>query len=195
MKAMKPDLACLAALVTLSMGVAAPPAAPQVNGEATPYAGLLFTQREARLPASALLGASAVFQLEPSRMFQGGVQPFIGADVFLAAVESESEAGAGELHLDYYVAARAGFSIESPGRPRLFGLVGRALPRPEAEWDRETREWTGSQSNVFGGGFNISAIGMMVEVRVMRDQRWGLNGTSVALVVGYARTSSKRRKH
>ncbi len=170
---------------------AAPEVAAQVTVTTSPYAGLMFNERESHLPGSPVAGGHALVEFSPlGRRHRDGIRTFVGADVAVAAVD-EIMAGSenSELHLDLYLSGRAGITLaSSPGHPRVFGTVGAAFPGPEPVWNSERRQYEGTGSTLtVGGGLSFTAVGLMLEGRVVMDQRFKNQSPSVMVVIGYGR--------
>jgi len=168
---------------------------PQVKLVTTPYGGLIWGDRESRLPASPAGGALLTVEVSLLKgEYELGL--FIGGDFTVAAVhdmqvtelEDMAEDTTTTLRLDAFATGRGGVILRGPGNPRLFLFSGRAWPKREPEWDVEEHEWLGVSTTAYGAGVSVSTMGVVIEGRYMVDSRFhGDRRKSVMILIGYAR--------
>ena len=148
-------------------------ASAQLSFRTSALVGGMVTKRDTLLPMSPAFSAGAFVQVElPTNGHSVGLAPFLGASATVLLVE--------RAH-DLWTTMRVGVALDSPGRPRLFGMLGQAWPAPELEADDPPASRT-----VAGGGLSILLRHIALEARYTVDQRFkGSHRTGFTLLVGY----------
>lgn len=136
--------------------------------------GGMVTSRDTIFPVSPVFSIGGLIQVElPANGHTVGLAPFMGASATVLLVN--------QAH-DVWTTMRLGVALDSPGRPRLFGLIGQAWPAPKPEAGDPPARRT-----VAGGGLSIHLRSIALETRYTIDQRFtGSDRTGFTILIGYA---------
>ncbi|MDE0072521.1 MAG: hypothetical protein OXN92_01285 [Gammaproteobacteria bacterium] len=149
--------------------------AAQVNVEPSVLGGVFVTDRETQLPASLAFNAGLDVRVGvPSEGYRVAIAPFFGVDGTLMMIENRNE---------LLTTIRAGFRLDSPGYPRLFGFLGPAWPENTVDDDEADPAY--ASQTVYGGGLSLRYRRATLEGRYAYDRRW-VEGrrTMFAILVG-----------
>ena len=150
-------------------------AAAQIVAEPFGLVGALVTNRDGLFPASPAFNVGMDVRIGiPAEGYQVPIAPFFGVEGTLVLIEDAHEV---------MTSLRGGFRLDSPGYPRVFGLIGQAWPAPAAPAPGESGAVT-SQA-VYGAGLSLVFGRITLEGRYVYDRRWdsGLR-TAGAFFVG-----------
>lgn len=193
------------ALIITIAALLAPPVSGQgldVSGRVMPVVGLVWGDREVRLPAAPVVGLVATLDAPVvGNRERQTVGLLLGADFTVVAItENEYDplsAGSEEtkLELDIAAAGRLGTVFYLPLRPSVFGFVGGILPRRPPEWDYSGERWlTRRRILHYGVGGSISLGRVTIEARYMVDGRFDVDRReSSVLAIGYGGTAGGSR--
>lgn len=148
-------------------------ASAQLSFHTTALVGAMVTKRDTLFPMSPAFSAGGFVQVDlPTNGHAVALAPYLGASATVLLIE--------RAH-DLWTTMRAGVALDSPGRPRLFGLLGQAWPAPEVKADDPPARRT-----VAGGGMSILLRRIAVEARYTIDQRFtGSHRTGFTILIGY----------
>ena len=150
--------------------------AAQIVAEPFGLVGALVTNRDALFPASPAFNVGMDVRIGiPAEGYQVPIAPFFGVEGTLVLIEDAHEV---------MTSLRGGFRLDSPGYPRVFGLIGQAWPAPAAPEAPDESSSVMSQT-VYGAGLRLRFGRVTLEGRYLYDRRWdtGLR-TAGAFFVG-----------